>query len=515
MRALEFYSGIGGLRCALRRAAPQAAVVAAFDINNVANDVYAHNFGDRPRQSNIERIPLSLLESMRADVWLLSPPCQPYTRQGLKLDANDHRASSFLALMGMLAQMMAPPDYLLVENVVGFESSLTRSRLVETLRACHYQVQEYILSPVQLRIPYSRPRYFCLAKRGRFATQPAEPHSVLFEPPPLGQLPTYEDVVPEPIAAFLDPEDCPDMAEGPSGLVPGPNAPPTDDPTPVDATGDRLRPTLRAHKSPHSADCADPGFDQFQPSVDFGDPTSSVARDGALCTEAADGHAGGAKHRNLKNANGLAGTRDRWRMLRVPVKTLAQCGNVIDVVAAEGRRCNCFTKSYTRYAKGTGSVLATRNTHLLQTLESTRARNVPIRGDSAGAGNAVGDDVGSGVDRRQCDSDGGSGGDAGCNGNGVTPGMVEALREMGVRYFSPREVARLHSFPPGFAFPPHVSPRQRYLLLGNSLNVSVVAHLLAFLFMDPKDQSCLDASQLLASAPLASVGVMACSDIAQ
>lgn len=48
MLALEFYSGIGGMHYALKRSNPGAKVVAAFEINNLANDVYQHNFGVRP-----------------------------------------------------------------------------------------------------------------------------------------------------------------------------------------------------------------------------------------------------------------------------------------------------------------------------------------------------------------------------------------------------------------------------------------------------------------------------------
>jgi tRNA (cytosine38-C5)-methyltransferase len=47
---LEFYSGIGGMHAALNLAEqqgsiPSAEVLAAFDINDVANRIYAHNFG--------------------------------------------------------------------------------------------------------------------------------------------------------------------------------------------------------------------------------------------------------------------------------------------------------------------------------------------------------------------------------------------------------------------------------------------------------------------------------------
>lgn len=52
------------------------------------------------------------------------------------------------------------------------------------------------------------------------------------------------------------------------------------------------------------------------------------------------------------------------------------------------------------------------------------------------------------------------------------------LESMRLRYFTPREVARLHSFPAQFSFPQNVSLRQKYALLGNSLSVAVVAKLL-------------------------------------
>jgi tRNA (cytosine38-C5)-methyltransferase len=50
LTALEFYSGIGGMHCALRLAAPSAAVLDAFDINHAANRCYKHNFGKAPKQ---------------------------------------------------------------------------------------------------------------------------------------------------------------------------------------------------------------------------------------------------------------------------------------------------------------------------------------------------------------------------------------------------------------------------------------------------------------------------------
>lgn len=33
-------------------------------------------------QGNIQRLTVQQLDKYKADAWLLSPPCQPYTRQG-------------------------------------------------------------------------------------------------------------------------------------------------------------------------------------------------------------------------------------------------------------------------------------------------------------------------------------------------------------------------------------------------------------------------------------------------
>ena len=59
--------------------------------------------------------------------------------------------------------------------------------------------------------------------------------------------------------------------------------------------------------------------------------------------------------------------------------------------------------------------------------------------------------------------------------------LLHWLQQLHLRYFTPREVANLHSFPSTFSFPPHVTIKQQYALLGNSLSVAVVADLLTYL----------------------------------
>ena len=59
------------------------------------------------------------------------------------------------------------------------------------------------------------------------------------------------------------------------------------------------------------------------------------------------------------------------------------------------------------------------------------------------------------------------------------------LLDLGLRFFSPMEIAKLHGFYSdaavwhrNFEFPTQLTRQQRYRLLGNSLNVDLVAILL-------------------------------------
>lgn len=65
-------------------------------------------------QGNIEKLSVKQLEAYKADLWLLAPPCQPYTRRGLQKDADDWRASSFMTLLLKLPQMQVTRKHILL-----------------------------------------------------------------------------------------------------------------------------------------------------------------------------------------------------------------------------------------------------------------------------------------------------------------------------------------------------------------------------------------------------------------
>ncbi|XWS70847.1 hypothetical protein CRYUN_Cryun03dG0084200 [Craigia yunnanensis] len=375
-RVLEFYSGIGGMRYSLMKAGIHAQVVEAFDINNKANDVYQHNFGHRPYQGNIQNLTNGDLDSYRAHVWLLSPPCQPYTRQGLQKHSADARAFSFLNILELIPCMSKPPDMLFVENVVGFEASDTHAKMVAVLTKSDFVTQEFILNPIQFGVPYSRPRYFCLAKR-----KPSSFQLQLFN----------NQLLWSPSLLFGNDEK---MVIGEHDWSP--------------ENWDKLIESCQAIEK----------FLEFTSSSDQADmETSSLV--------ITDGSTNGLETTE-KFVEGDIFDFSSIDQFVVPLSLIERWGSAMDIVYPDSKRCCCFTKSYYRYVKGTGSLLAT-----------------------------------------------------------VQPkkkGKASSLKEQCLRYFTPREVANLHSFPEDFQFPKHISLRQRYAMLGNSLSVAVVAPLLQYLF---------------------------------
>lgn len=191
LRVLELFCGIGGLAAALDG---RGQVAAAVDVNTNALEVYARNFPHPVRAGTIESLPASEFRRWNADLWWLSPPCQPFTRRGLGRDAEDPRARPFLALLDRVAELA--PRYLALENVPGFRGSKVHARLLETLeRAGYGAVHERLLCPSELGVPNRRRRYYLVASRERLLPSSRAPSAG-----------------PGPLREFLDSDPDPELA---------------------------------------------------------------------------------------------------------------------------------------------------------------------------------------------------------------------------------------------------------------------------------------------------------------
>lgn len=195
VRVLELYCGIGGCAAALSglTGLPRSAtVVAAIDVDRRALEIYRRNFPHPVAARALDSIPAADLARFRADLWWLSPPCQPFTRRGLRRDDEDPRSRSLLALLDRLGELGGEaPRHLALENVPGFAGSRCHRRLLETLERGGYRFVEGCLCPTELGVPNRRRRFYLAASRdGEVADwRPA---------------PGESGEAPAPLAAFLD-----------------------------------------------------------------------------------------------------------------------------------------------------------------------------------------------------------------------------------------------------------------------------------------------------------------------
>ncbi|KAE9408642.1 S-adenosyl-L-methionine-dependent methyltransferase [Gymnopus androsaceus JB14] len=208
IHALEFYAGIGGLHLALKRNRKfSARVVRAFDWDQNAIKVYEANHGEIVTKIDISTLSASFLASFQANLWLLSPACQPYTVLNPNAKGSlDPRAKSFLHLMqNVLPELVArkeQPKHLLIENVGGFEASTTRQFILSQLHSLGYTTAEFLLTPLQFGIPNSRLRYYLLAKAAPFVFPTSIQSGITYRciPPP-------SDSDSDSSSAWIDPRD--------------------------------------------------------------------------------------------------------------------------------------------------------------------------------------------------------------------------------------------------------------------------------------------------------------------
>lgn len=259
----------------------------------------------------------------------MSPPCQPFTRVGHQKDVDDRRSDPFVHICQILPQIDSI-DWILMENVKGFEKSKARDMYIESLTQSGFHYQEFILSPTHLGIPNSRHRYYCLARRSKafeFASK-----SILTALPGADAVPQIQQ-----IAEFI----------------------------------------------------------------------------------------------SSKTENATA----------LPEKVLQKYFPVLDIAHPDSVNSMCFTKAYTHYAEGTGSVFCPLGKDVLDKC----CNQLPLLLDNETS--------------------------------------IDLIKSLQLRYFTPSEVTRLMCFPESeFSFPDKISYKSRYRLLGNSVNVLVVSELIKLLF---------------------------------
>ena len=332
LRALEFYAGVGGFHYALRRSGLNAAVVGSVDINTTANEVYRHNFPNTVHLNrNICGMTADELDGLAPDLVHMSPPCQPFTRQGLRRDYRDRRTDSFFHLMHIIAEMRTPPTYVLMENVQGFESSHTRNEFTGILTNAGYTYQEFLLSPKQFGIPNSRLRYYLLAKKR-----------------PLDFLQKFEE---QPTKDAIGLEECVTALKMPPHLQTLTLS------SSVLHCSTHSTVTLSSSSIPLSS----PPPPYKPPSSPTSNLPSSSSLPSAPASSSMDQHAYSSPS-TLPPLPTLSTfllplSNDALKPLFISADVLKKYAPALDIVSPMSTHSCCFTRGYGNYAVGTGSVL--------------------------------------------------------------------------------------------------------------------------------------------------------------
>ena len=156
---LELFSGIGGFAIAAEQMGWKVA--RAIDINQHASEVYRLNFNHTLEVRTIESIPLDELAEIKAELWWMSPPCQPFTRRGAQRGLKDARSEAFLHVVEAIQSIK--PSVVALENVPEFRDSSAADHLRAALERTGYQWNEWELCPSELGIPNRRRRFYLVA----------------------------------------------------------------------------------------------------------------------------------------------------------------------------------------------------------------------------------------------------------------------------------------------------------------------------------------------------------------
>lgn len=127
----------------------------------------------------------------------------------------------------------------------------------------------------------------------------------------------------------------------------------------------------------------------------------------------------------------------------IPDSVLLKRAMILDICNLSSKRSCCFTKAYGKYVEGTGSVFTSKTKEEIDKVYAELQSYVS--------------------DEEK---------------------YLQCIKQLELRFFSPMEVARLMSFPEYFTFPDSITDNQRYRLLGNSINVKLVARLVQILVQE-------------------------------
>lgn len=195
--------------------------------------------------------------------------------------------------------------------------------------------QEFLVSPLQLGMPYSRPRYYALARQ---RTSPC------VYPFPRAPLPDSQPFCCLATSLLLEATDLTPVA---------PSLHATTISTASDTCGLKVEPCSARGVAEHTY--AQEGIAEVstavQPIAAFLVDCPSPG-DGVPLQQRSSGHADVDEDLSCQAEGSVSSAGDGQEdFFWVPDNVIEQWSEVLDIVVPSSQRCNCFTKTYTRYTK--------------------------------------------------------------------------------------------------------------------------------------------------------------------
>ncbi len=177
MKAVDLFSGPGGLSLGLRRAGFN--IVANVEINKDAMATYiTHDTESEHFNQNIQTVSFEKYKG-KVDLLAGGPPCQPFSVGGLRkaeLDSRDMVPEYIRCLQEI------QPAAFIMENVPGLTQKKIRPYfewILAQLTACGYLVNWALITAADYGVPQKRKRLFILGSKHMVLNFPAPTHGAL------------------------------------------------------------------------------------------------------------------------------------------------------------------------------------------------------------------------------------------------------------------------------------------------------------------------------------------------
>ena len=198
IKAFDFFCGAGGLTRGLLNA--NINVLAGIDNDARLTKTYSEN--NKPSRFVCEDINIVDIHKLRADfkvknndivLYAACAPCQPFSTLN-RMEGKDKRKLLLLVFAEKILKV-APPDFLIVENVPGLGNAYGKEvygEFLEILHDCGFQednMHRELLDAKHYGVPQSRKRFLLLASRHTKALPPARIIEIKTVSQAIGNLP--------------------------------------------------------------------------------------------------------------------------------------------------------------------------------------------------------------------------------------------------------------------------------------------------------------------------------------